>query len=152
MRQIFTGENMKKYFIFFLLLIITSFSVRCSDVNAPEQREFLLKYEITNGWTHYKSSVIIYDDLSAISNVNEIDSSFEFTPVEKKELKTLLSRFSSFERIYQPENGAWCDISAHELIYYRTSGPDSVSIYEPLDSENIPTDLASLVNLLMIKL
>ena len=136
--------------IFILLIFILTF-FRCNK-DFGTIPPVLLKYEMMHGWTGKTSTITFLRDYSAVKHVNNIQTSFEFSSGEKKDLAVLLSNYSYFKRFYQPEHGIWCDISTHELIYYQTNHPDSVSIYEPLDSSDIPVELVELVDLLISKL
>ena len=142
---------MKKYSQIFLILMTIFLFIKCERDFGPSTTN-ILKYEFTHGWTGKTSTIIISYDYTGFKNVDNTKIQIEFSNDEIKELKVILANYSSFIRFYQPENGAWFDIPTHELIYYGEIGSDSVSIYEPLDSPDIPVDLANLVELLMSKL
>lgn len=142
---------MKKCSQIFFILMATLLFIKCErDLGFSPTN--ILKYEFKHGWTGKISIIIVSHDYTAFKKVDNTKIHIEFSDDELKQLKTLLVNYSSFKRFYEPENGAWFDISTHELIYYAEIRPDSVSIYEPLDSPDIPVDLVNLVELLMSKL
>jgi hypothetical protein len=135
----------------FILLIFILIFFRCNKEFGALSPE-LLKYETMHGWTGKISTITVFRDYSAVKHVNNTELFLEFSVDEKKDLADLLSHYSYFKRSYQPEQGFWSDISTHDLIYYQTNHADSVSIYEPLDSSDIPAELVELVDLLISKI
>jgi len=142
---------MKKCFQVFIILMITFIFIQCAKdfgILSPN----LLQYEIMNGWTGKISKITVFRDYSAVKNMENLEEQIEFTSGEREKLKAILSEYSSFKRYYKPENGFWADLSTHELIYYQTHKPDSVSVYEPLSTPEIPNNLVELIDILTSKL
>jgi len=140
-----------KVILIFILLILFA---DCDRIVGPidlNSKEILLTYKYMHGWTGKISSMKIFENKKAIKYINEEEIEFEFSETEKKELDSLLIHYSEFKNEYKPNNGAWMDISYHWLVHYPESKVDSVSIYEPLDSEQIPAELRELIELLLSK-
>ena len=131
--------------------IIDPSDEKITDNNDSNKNEILLTYKFMHGWTGKISSMKIFENKESFKYINEEEIEFEFTEIEKQELDSLLIHFSEFQREYKPQNGAWCDVSYHWLVHYPESAADSVSIYEPLYSEEIPVELRELVDLLLSK-
>ncbi|MFH2028997.1 MAG: hypothetical protein ABIJ40_00040 [Bacteroidota bacterium] len=140
----------KVIFIFSLFFLFTACD-RVADPIDLNKNEILLTYKFMHGWTGKISSMKIFENKESIKYINEEEVEFEFTETEKKELDSLLIHFSEFQNEYKPHNGAWVDISYHWLVHYPESKADSVSIYEPLNSEQIPAELRELIELLLSK-
>jgi hypothetical protein len=102
-----------------------------------------------HGWTGKYNSMIIYEGGDAIRYTDSGSESFQFSTNDKKYLYSLLSKYSSFKKIYKVENGGYVDINLHWLVYYPDTRADSVSIYIPLSDKDIPSDLRNLINLLI---
>jgi hypothetical protein len=150
-----SGGKMKNYMYLPILLIFALTTIQCqkgSEINAPEDGKLLLNYKIMSGWTGKISTITIFWDKSASKNINGAETAIEFTASEKNELDICLSRYSSFEKEYKPLNGGCSDCPYYELVYYKTSPPDTVSILGLLDSVEIPAELVNLITLLMSKL
>ncbi len=112
----------------------------------------MLQYELTRGWSSTLSSIYVFNDKSAFKHTTNSDSAVEFTKEEKDQLNLSLSAFANYKRKYPVGNGVWFgDIDTHEIIYYKSSERDTVSIYKPLDSEDLPEALVNLVKLLREK-
>ena len=146
---------MKKFLQMFLIIMATILLIQCESdlLFSPKDHSQtdLLKYEFTHGWTGRIRTITVFNDYTAVETYDTTSIDIEFSSEEFKTLKTALENYSSFKRYYRPESGAWFDIDTHEFIYYGNADSDSVSIYEPLDTPDIPVDLINLTELLMSK-
>ena len=146
---------MRRPLVICLSFLISLMFLQCkndSATNTSDGARKILEYKYTQGWTGAVSIVEIYGDKSAVKLVDSIRSSITFSEQEKMEIDSLLSDFSTLKRIYEPEGGAWMDMSLHDVVRFTASGSDTVSIYEPVDSQDVPGDLRDCVNVLLQKI
>ena len=145
---------MKRYISIFFPLIFTLLILGCkngSEISSPTDKDIMLEYEMTHGWTGIKTFITVFKDKSAIKNINSNEVNISFSEDEKEQIDISISAFPNYKRIYAPVNGAWIDITTYELIYKNSSISDTVSIYEPLDSGEIPESLKNLILILQEK-
>lgn len=122
-----------------------------SDITEPKEKVIVLEGEATYGWTGTKTFITVYNDLSAVRNKDTNPMDITFSEEKKQRIITSFSDFPNYKRMYKPANGIWFDIDTFELIYKNDSASDTVSIYEPLDTEEIPESLVKLVEALFYK-
>ncbi|NWF90171.1 MAG: hypothetical protein HXY50_12015 [Ignavibacteriaceae bacterium] len=106
-----------------------------SEINAPLYKNIILEYKSISGWTHFEISISVFIDKTAIKRMDGKEFKINFSEDENKQKDILISEFSSYKRTYEPINSIWMDINTYELINKNSLVPDTVSIYEPLDTE-----------------
>ena len=104
-----------------------------------------------NGWTGRISVINIYKNMQGTSNMGTKDIIFDFSEEEKKVMDSLLTSFSKFEKEYTSDGPIYCDIDYHWLAYFNKMTTDSITIYIPLSSEQIPASLRRYIKLLLTK-
>ena len=145
---------MKGYISIFFPILFTLVVLGCkngSEISAPTDKDVTLEYEMTHGWTGIKTFITVFKDKSAIKIRDSNEVKISFSEDEREQIDISISAFPNYKRIYAPVNGAWMDITTYELIYKNSSIPDTVSIYEPLDSDEIPESLENLILILREK-
>jgi hypothetical protein len=134
----------------FLFFILIFFLMHCERSMEPSQNEILLQYEFMHGWTGAKSSINIFEN-KEMKYVDETEIEISFSESEKNELESFLINFTDYKNKYQPSNGTYMDIDFHWLVHYPESKADSISIYIPLDSNQIPSELRNVIKIMSSK-
>lgn len=89
----------------------------------------------------------VFIDKTAIKRMDGKEFMINFSEVENKQIDILISEFPGYVRTYKPINSIWMDINTYELICKNSPVPDTVSIFEPLDTEGIPESLVELIRM-----
>lgn len=134
--------------IFSLCLSLIIFCCKNNyEVNAPLDKDIILEYKSTSGWTNFIISMSVFIDKTAIKRMDGKEFMINFSEVENKQIDILISEFPGYVRTYKPINSIWMDINTYELICKNSPVPDTVSIFEPLDTEGIPESLVELIRM-----
>jgi len=140
--------------IIFSLILLPLLILRCDKAVEPNEvntNELLLQYQFMHGWTGKKSDIQIFKNKATrIQEGKEIEISLLKT--EKDELNNFIENFSKVKQQYNKSDGIWMDIDYHLLIKNPETSADSISIFEPIDSDNIPNEIKKAITILSSKL
>lgn len=141
--------------VIFSLILLPLLILHCDKAVEPKNEvntnELLLQYQFMQGWTGKKSDIQIFENKATrIQEGKEIEISLSKT--EKDELNNFIKNFSKVKKQYKKSDGIWMDIDYHLLINNPETSADSISIFEPLDSNNIPNEIKKAITILSSKL
>ena len=143
---------MKKLAIFTWIVLIASNCEKNTDpiLSPLDFSKMKISYSRAGGWVN--TSTLLIDNTGFIEAFyigHASDSVLNSTTGtlsenEKRELEMLFAGFSQFDSYYEPSHW-YTDGETHRIVLSYESKNDTVTVYEPENSE-IPSDLNSLIN------
>ncbi len=142
---------MKAKTIILLLLLICC--LHCQKSLEPDKpdNQMIMQYKFMQGWTGHIITINIYAN-GVITDTSGTEKEAEFSNAEWRQLNNFLIKFTEIKAGFIPSDGAFCDFDNHWLVKSPISQADTIYIYEGLDSERIPAELRSVVEMLKKKL
>ncbi|HPG40092.1 MAG TPA: hypothetical protein PLP19_10010 [bacterium] len=142
---------MKAYTIILLLLLICSIHCEKSLDPGNADNQMIMQYKFMKGWTGHIITINIYAN-GVITDTTGTEKEAGFSHAEWRQLNNFLIKFTEIKEQFIPSDGAFCDFDNHWLVKAPASQADTIYIYEGLDSERIPAELRSVVEMLRKKL